>query len=197
MCLTNEAAQHFLIFTFKHFNGHLAVKVWVVPLVDISHSASTHQPAQLIATECFPLQSCHRLSPSTSAKKLSGRNKLEPLQSFFGYIVYKTVQMFFCYVNQSSCAISGLLQHWPLWCNLNASTLIECAGMMTRLLHYFLFVHCQQLSLLYHGLSINHDHINFATCRGVNQGRDRVHRGCGVQAVEINYDQVGLLAHLQ
>src|SRR5437588_4128869 len=104
MRLTNEAAQHFLIFTFKHFNGHLAVKVWVVPLVDISHSASTHQPVQLIATKCFPLQSYHKLSPSTSAKRLSGCNKSEPLQSFFGYIVYKTVHMFFCYVYQSSCA---------------------------------------------------------------------------------------------
>src|SRR5436309_6059917 len=105
MRLTNEAAQHFLIFTFKHFNGHLAVKVWVVPLVDISHSASTHQPVQFIATKCFPLQSYHKLSPSTSAKQLSGRNKSESLQSFFGYIVYKTVHIFFCYVNQSSCAI--------------------------------------------------------------------------------------------
>ena len=109
MRLTNEATQHFLIFTFKHFNGHLAVKVWVVPLVDISHSTSTHQPVQLIATECFPLQSCHRLSPGTNAKQLSRCNKSEPLQSFFGYIVYKTVHMFFCYVNQSSCAIKRVL----------------------------------------------------------------------------------------
>src|SRR5437588_442482 len=98
MRLTNEAPQHFLIFTFKYFDGHFTVKMWVVPLVDISHAPSTDQAVQLIATEYFPLQSWHTLSPSTSAK--------QPLPSISGYIIYKTVHMFFCYVNQCSCTIN-------------------------------------------------------------------------------------------
>src|SRR5450631_2159847 len=89
------------------------------------------------------------------------------------------------------------LAHRPAHFDLDSRSTIDLGGLFSRLLLDLVLIHTQQLSTLNQDLAIHYDRIHLASRGRIDQSRDWIGRGRGMQPVEIDNDKIGFLANLQ